>query len=70
MDFQIPRNPGKTEHVRTVCTNQALFFFFSTHAREPGNKARVNSTSMPSGVYVDFSLDSLKDTRLLATTIL
>ena len=35
-NFQIPRNPGGTEHAQTVCF-QALFF--SAHAREPRKEA-------------------------------
>ena len=34
-DFKIPRNPGGTEHRQTVCTRP----FFSSHTRQPGNKA-------------------------------
>ena len=37
-NFQIPRNPGKTKHVQTVCTS----CFFSAHAQEPGNEAKCS----------------------------
>ena len=35
-NFQIPSNPGGTEHAQTVCTR----LFFSAHALEPGNEGR------------------------------
>ena len=35
-NFQIPRNPGGSEHAQTVCTR----LLFSAHALDPGNDCR------------------------------
>ena len=66
---KLPEILGELSMCEQCVPTRLSFFFFSAHAREPGNEARVNSKSMPLGVYVDFSLDSLKDTRLLATIL-